>query len=595
MNQSVLWCVRFLLAGTLLARGADAFRLVILHTNDMHARLEEVAVKTGPCSNGGPCYGGFSRIAAAVKELKSREPDSTIFLNAGDSFQGTPYYYVFKWRIMAEVIDRLGIDVMSLGNHEFDDGPEGLDPYLRTVKTPSVAANVDFSKVPYMANGNIRPSYNLYINGVNISIIGYITPDTKFLARPEPVKFTPEIPILQKLAREAKRDGAKIVIGLGHSGFPMDKKIAEAVEDIDVIVGGHTDTFLYTGTPPDIEVPESTYPHMVTQKSGKQVPVVQAFGYTKYLGHLELEFDDDFKLTKATGNPILLDSSKPQDPAVLNDILMWKRNMSAQLDEVVGRTVVDLEGACRAGECNMGNFFADAIVDHHVREVEGLMYENGWTNAPIGVMNGGSIRASLYLNDTQGNFTQWDILTVVPFDNKMVRVTVDGKLLKEILEKSIDGYNVASKKKGKGGFLQVSGLKVTYDLSKPRGKQVVRAEARCGACRVPTYEPLNMTAMYSVILSEYIVQGGDGYYHFQNISEENQEKLDWTDLDAIKAYATKTTPFYPSEEGRITVLLPGSTSVEVEESEENNAASSMSNLSLLLGVVISLIYLREIM
>ena len=103
-----------------------------------------------------------------------------------------------------------------------------------------------------------------------------------------------------------------IIIAVGHSGFKKDMEIAKHVPLVDVVVGGHSNTFLYTGTPPSNEVPVGLYPTIVVQSSGKKVPVVQAYAYTKYLGHLDLVFGDNGVLKGWSGKPILLDHSYPQ-------------------------------------------------------------------------------------------------------------------------------------------------------------------------------------------------------------------------------------------------------------------------------------------
>ncbi|XP_014291422.1 snake venom 5'-nucleotidase [Halyomorpha halys] len=525
-----------------------ALRLVVLHTNDMHSRIDEIAASTAACRPPSPCYGGFARVAGVAKSMKD---NNTVFLNAGDNFQGTPYYFVFKWRIIAQLIDKLGIDVMSLGNHEFDDGVSGLEPFLKTVKTPSLAANLNLTLTPGLAQGNLHKSWNLNIGGVNVSIIGYLTPKTSYLARPRPVKFLDEIPVLQKLSKEAKAQGAKIVIALGHSGFEMDKEIAENVPDVDVVVGGHSDTFLYTGTPPDTEVPESTYPHMVTQASGKKVPVVQAYGYTKYLGHLVLEFDDQYNLVSATGNPILLDSSKPQDPALVAEILRWKQNMTVILDEEVASSLVDLVGDCRDKECNLGNFIADAIVDYHAQTKGPTSHQ--WTNAPISIMNGGSIRTSIPLIESRGRISEGDLLTVIPFDNPMSRVILSGEVLKDVLETSVRRYDPVLMR-GAGSFLQMSGLRVTYDLEHAPGSRVTHVEALCGACTVPSYSPLRLNDTYSILVTEYIAQGGDEYSQFLEAPGVKIEMLHWNDLEAVRSYMVKRQPIFPALEGRIRFL-----------------------------------------
>ena len=129
--------------------------------------------------------------------------------------------------------------------------------------------------------------------------------------------MTDEIESVNKEAKKLKAEGVKIIIALGHSGFTIDQKIAREVPDIDVVVGGHSNTFLFTGSDyPSIEKPVGPYPTIVKQPNGKKVPVVQAYAYSKYLGYLNLTFNNNGDLISYEGKPILLSQDKPQGKAL---------------------------------------------------------------------------------------------------------------------------------------------------------------------------------------------------------------------------------------------------------------------------------------
>ena len=117
--------------------------------------------------------------------------------------------------------------------------------------------------------------------------------------------------IFQTVYHTCVAKGVDFIIGLGHSGFKVDKQIAKEVDGIDLVVGGHSNTFLYTGSPPSNEVPEGIYPTVI-KRGDQDVPVVQAFKYSKYLGYLHVEVSNDGEITSYSGNPILLDSSYDQ-------------------------------------------------------------------------------------------------------------------------------------------------------------------------------------------------------------------------------------------------------------------------------------------
>ena len=227
--------------------------------------------------------------------------------------KGTVYYSIFKWKIAAEFINRLKFDAVTLGNHEFDDHTAGLEPFVEALQVPLVVANVDFTKQPELAKHAISKSVVLERAGTKIGVIGYLTPDTTFLSSTDNVTFSEEVAALTAEAARLKALGVNIIIGLGHSGYDKDKEIAARVPDIDVVVGGHSHSFLYTGPQPDVDVPVGLYPTVVTQEgSGRKVPVVQAYAFTKYMGQLKLTFDADGELTDFSGAPILLNKDIAQ-------------------------------------------------------------------------------------------------------------------------------------------------------------------------------------------------------------------------------------------------------------------------------------------
>lgn len=199
-----------------------------------------------------------------------------------------------------------------MGNHEFDDGVAGLIPFIENATFPIVTANLDLSKQPDLAATNLKRSVVLEVDGRKIGVIGYLTPETKILATTDNVIFRDEVESIREEVERLKGQGVNIFIALGHSGFDADKRIASEVEDIDLVIGGHTNTFLYRGAAPDVEVPEGFYPTQMTQKSGRKVYVVQAYAYTKYLGNFSVSFDANGEVTKIEGNPILVDASVKQ-------------------------------------------------------------------------------------------------------------------------------------------------------------------------------------------------------------------------------------------------------------------------------------------
>lgn len=305
-----------------------------------------------------------------ASEIRSTHKN-VLYLSGGDYYQGTVWYTIHKWRIMSELVNVLNHTALALGNHEFDDNISGLIPFVDAATFPIVDCNIDATQEPdFLArqrNGKITKSVVVNAdNGAKIGIIGYTTDETPSISNPGRLKF---LNVVNSVNEEANRlhneEGVKILIALGHAGFDVDQEIAAGVPLIDAVVGGHTNTFLYTGTPPSIEHPLGNYPFMVTQESGRKVPIVQAYAFGKYLGYLNLTIDKDGEVTKAVGNPILLDGSVPQDEGLLKRINEWGTNVTELTKKEVGKTRVFLNGKseeCRLRECNLGNFIADAMV-----------------------------------------------------------------------------------------------------------------------------------------------------------------------------------------------------------------------------------------
>ncbi|XP_030382188.1 protein 5NUC-like [Scaptodrosophila lebanonensis] len=534
-------------------RSGGNTEFIILHNNDMHARFEQTNVKSGKCSpkevNTNKCYGGFARVAYEVRKYRAEAQNGgtpVLYLNAGDTYTGTPWFTIFKDNITAAFLNKLQPDAISLGNHEFDEKVEGLIPFLNNVDFPVLACNLDLSKVPELAAANnLANSTILEVNGLKVGIIGYVTPDTKKLTVRNDVEFLDEIVSINAESAKLTAQGIQIIIALGHSGYIKDQEIAKNCPDVDIVIGGHTNTFLYNGKKPDAEAIEGPYPTQVKRKDGKVVPVVQAYAYTKYLGKLHVKFDSDGNLVEFDGAPILLNASVEQEKELLDLLDLYRPNITALDSQVVGHTKVDLEGSssvCRARECNLGNLVADSMVFARVMELNASKY---WTDAPIAFIQGGGIRNSI-MKAANGSITASDVLSVLPFQNGLYITRITGKALRNSLEHSASVVGTDSN----GGFLQLSGARVQYDYGKPKGQRVVALEVRCAKCDIPSYEALNETAFYNVIVDEFLLLNGDGY---ELIDKTNpySVRLQNIDADALIHYLQMHKFVYPGLEGRI--------------------------------------------
>lgn len=573
---------------------ATSFNLTILHLNDFHARYEETNVFSGRCSEedkaNNKCYGGFARLKTAVDQERAKTPN-VLYLSAGDYFQGTIWYTVLKWRAMAHFLQLVPHDAMSLGNHEFDDGVEGIVPFLEQVPFPVLAANLDDTLQPSI-QGKYQKSTVIELSGRKIGIVGYLTVETLMIANPGRIDIGDEVVAVRKEARRLRREeGVNIIIALGHAGFAKDRTIAEEVEEVDVVVGGHTNTFLYSGKSPSTEEKMGDYPWVVTQRSGKQVPVVQAYAFGKYLGKLTLSFDERGEVVSWSGNPILLDGTIPQDETVLKELQPYRQQLEATMKQEIGRTFVFLDGnrqSCRLRECNLGNLETDAIIHENAKYPDDL----NWAYTSLAVQNGGGIRASVSQMENNGSITMEDVLAVAPFQNTIDIVELRGRHVKEMFEHSVRKYDPTGLS-ASGGFLQVSGFVVVYDINLPPGSRVVRLQARCLQCHVPGMKDVEDDEVYKVAMPAFLANGGDGYTVIRD-NKINHHLTGLLDSDVYVKYLSQMSPIYQGTENRILFidsselcagegnLLPSTATYQTSTSEEGDGAAGAARGSLTL-------------
>nr|XP_015838513.1 PREDICTED: protein 5NUC [Tribolium castaneum] len=550
---------------------SEDLKLTILHNNDLHSRFEETSRNSGTCKDKKECVGGFARTAHEIRRFRTESGDNPVlFLNAGDTYVGTAWFAVHKWKICVEFLNLLKPDVMSLGNHEFDFGVSSLAPFVKNAQFPIVAANLDFTKEPSLSE--IKKSVVIDISGRKVGIVGHLTPDTRIMSQPGAVEFLDVVESVKNETQVLDAAGVKIIIVLGHSGYDMDLKIAADVPLADVVIGGHTNTFLWNGAQPDLEKPEDMYPKVVVQKGGKKVPVVQAYAYAKYLGVLNVTFDGQGDLVGFQGQPIFLDNGIVQDQDVLDLLEKYRPAVDEINKEVVGKSAVVLDASankCRVVECNIGNLIADSFVYYMAGQYAGP----GWTDTPIGLINGGSIRTIIDPSVHGGNITRGELMGTLPFDNQVVSFKLTGSQILKTLEIGARSNGETSK----GEFLQFSGLHVVYNKKKPAFERVVSVKVRCGNCSVPLYEPLDPKKTYGVVTASFLTNGGDGHEVLANAP--NKKVQDLGDVDTVVWYLKRQTEVYPEEQGRIKFV----------ESEGGNTPSGATRTFGVLALVLTLV------
>ncbi|XP_011201519.2 apyrase isoform X4 [Bactrocera dorsalis] len=528
---------------------ADIFPLSIIHINDFHARFEPTDTSGGTCDAGEECIGGLARTIYTVKRLLEEQKDQNpVYFNAGDSFQGTLWYNIGRWNVTSQFLNMLPADAMTLGNHEFDHGIEGVVPFLESINSPMLVANMDARDEPDM-QGKYQKSIIIERSNRKIGVIGVILETTYDLANTGNLIFQNESTAIREEAQKLREQGANIIIAITHCGYDVDKLIAQhAADDVDVIVGSHSHTFLYTGDKlPGPDTPYGPYPTEVVHENGHRILIVQAAAYAKYVGNITVYFDDDGNVVDYSGAPIYMGSSVPEDSDIVEAMKPWQEIIDAQGSVVVGETKVELAmSTCSDSECNLGNYFCDAMI----HAFTGLTpYSEGlWSNVSIGIVNTGALRVPL----SPGNITYSHIVTMSPFENKLTAFNIPGHKLIEALEYSVSPIDLDSGVTSSYRFIQVSGLKITYNYANPTGERVVDIKVRCSECDIPVYEDFDSTKIYRVVAPDFLAEGGDGFAMLRDYGYDFQKEM--SDLDALLSYTTQVTPIFIGKEKRITVL-----------------------------------------
>ncbi|MEW9920839.1 bifunctional UDP-sugar hydrolase/5'-nucleotidase [Marimonas sp. MJW-29] len=504
----------------LMAGAASAdYTLTILHTNDFHARFEPISKYDGPCSaednTAGECFGGSARLMTAITEARARSNNSVLF-DGGDQFQGTLFYTYYKGALAAEMMNQMGYDAMTVGNHEFDDGPEVLRGFMDAVEFPVLMSNADVSAEPLLSDA-IQKSVVIERGGEKLGLIGLTPQDTDELASPGPnITFTDPVQAVQGEVDKLTEMGVNKIIVLSHSGYGVDQRVAAETTGVDVIVGGHSNTLLSNTS----DRAEGPYPTMVGSTA-----IVQAYAYGKFLGELNVTFDDEGNVTDAKGEPLIMDAAVTEDGATKDRIA----EAAGPLEEIRNRVVAETSEAiggerdvCRAMECQMGSLIADAMLAR-VKD-QGI---------DVAIQNGGGIRASI----DAGEVTMGEVLTVLPFQNTLSTFQVTGAVLVEALENGVSQIE-----EGAGRFPQVAGMTYAFDASQPAGSRV--SDVMIGGA------PIEMDKVYGVVSNNYVRNGGDGYKMFQNAENAYDFGPDLADVTA--EYLAANGTFTPYTDGRIT-------------------------------------------
>ncbi|KXT13452.1 hypothetical protein AC579_4247 [Pseudocercospora musae] len=493
------------------------------HINDVHAHLDEFRSSGTDCTDPGDgCYGGYARISTVINE---RRPvlNSSLFLNAGDEFQGTLFYTYYGGEKIAETINQLGFDGMTLGNHEFDGGDDMLGDFLENLTFPIISANIQ-SGHPVL-NRTIKP-YHIY-EDFQLAVIGVTTESTPDISSPGENTTFSDVRTAVQNTIDLIRDTTNItrIAALTHIGYEEDQALAQNTTGLYLIMGGHSHTPLGTG-----EGEEGPYPTIVRNLDDEEVFIVTAYRWGEYLGYIDVTYDEEGRILEYHGGPIHITNTTAQNETLQAQIKEWRGPFEAFAAEEIGisNVILDQE-TCQEQECLLGDFMADAMLAYRQNESD---------TVDFALINAGGIRATI----DEGPITRGDVLTSFPFGNSLVEITMSGGDLWNVLEGIFSGVNPVNSEEVTS-FLQVSqGIQIEYNPENDNGTKLVSVSIGDS--------DLDREAQYNIVTLDFLAGGGDNFFA---TPFEDAITLDTQD-EVLVAYIRQQSPVDIALDGRISAV-----------------------------------------
>ncbi|WP_445429046.1 bifunctional metallophosphatase/5'-nucleotidase [Alishewanella sp. HL-SH05] len=558
------------------ATATTGLQLQIIHINDTHSQFDASPAKLFGAAEQ-PLYtfiGGHPRVLSHARTLRQQAANkglSSLFLHGGDAFKGSAYFELFEHEINIDILNRMQLDAMALGNHEFDIGLEKLAQFASQVNFPVLAANVDSRAEPRLAKvENLKPFQlfrlvdqqwqptSLPINpaepvlavfGLALEDMRAMVPDTGALV------FADEVASAQQTVDFLQQQGVKHIVALTHLGHQRDRTLAAKVNGIDVIVGGHSHTLLGDFRQWSLGQ-QAPYAEQIRNADGKAITcVVQAGQFAQAVGALTVSFDRQGQINRCDGQNTLLaskqlyhsalrqaDSQLQGEPLAkqLGFITALARtaiteedaNLRQVLDEVYlpavqqayGKQISALEQTLShvrlpgtGGSDQHGSLLAAHITD-------GIQY---WLNSraraeleqPVDftLLGAGNIRSDL----TAGAVFEGHIrLEVLPFASALSVLTVSGADVLALLQQTISATLPAGAHAGK--FPYSSHLRYTA-IEQADGRLVLTDVA---VLQQGQWQALLPERQYRLATTDYLANGNDGWHKLQQVQQNGSDRRD---------------------------------------------------------------------
>lgn len=492
-------------------------QLILLHTNDTHGHLNPL-----PNANG-QTLGGYARRATVIKQQRA-DHEHVLLLDAGDFYQSTRFWHAFKGEPDIHLMNQLEYDVAALGNHDFDGGLDLIAKRIRQANFPMLCANME-PIAGHQLDGLWQPLLIKEIDGHRIGIFSLLVDDLPLYPPEFPASITCK-PIWET-ARAVISDLSNqtdAIICLSHLGHDLDVAMAEQIEDIDLIIGGHTHTPL----------------HEIHWTNG--TPIVRGIVGSQFVGRTVLEIEDNAPPAVTEYRLVPLDDSIPDDPAVADTIKQWTAKLPKERSLGQLLTAIDTTQVVKAGgESAAGNLYVDALLNHRA------------IDAHIAFIHVGTLRGDRAYGP--GHFTNLDLSEYHPFPNAPVTRQLNAVQLKLLLEWGVSALPTPSAR-----YVSFAGLTVHVDLSRQpqlvdlRDEQVLTPGDRVIHVEyLGNAVDLNDASVYfNAAMDGFMGKGGAGFFFLKEAPLLHRSPLSGSDI--VAHYIEEHSPISPQVEGRIKII-----------------------------------------
>ena len=501
--------------------------LDILFTNDIHGGIDRYPA-TFMNPNFPPMLGGGGSAATYIKgirKISNGKNRDNLLVDAGDFFQGHPVGTISKGKAVITYMNMIGYDLSVVGNHEYDIGEDALIETYNDAEFPILSCNIVKKGTDELVD-YVQPYLILEKMGIRFGIIGVTTTDTEKMSFPENIKnveFLPAKDALEKYIPIVKKEKVDLIMVVGHVGIPYDpepaykhryeensgekqrywgldaQELAHEVQGIDLFFAGH----IHKGFAKPWEDPET---HTL---------VFQGYAYGSNVGHVTIKIDKETKTisgyeTAALREGMMITLFEDEfipDKTIGDTILTMQKIAEQGMDEVIGRaeTYISRDGV--DAQNKIGNLVCEAMLEA--------------TGADFSFLNLGGVRGDLQ----QGPITYRNIFDVMPFENQVVIIEVDGEFLKNIIEMRVSGSRHG---------LRVAGVNVVYNRSRKDYDRITKL--------LIGGEPWQKDKIYHISTTDFLLQGNAGLTMLTKIPEAKITRIEKSLRDCIVDYVKNNSP-----------------------------------------------------